>query len=72
MPVYAYKGVTDAGRNTKGFVDADSDRTARSKLRRDGIFLTELVQSGADSLPATRASSRPGEIARWQTDPLRT
>ena len=54
MPVYAYKGVTDAGRNTKGFVDADSDRTARSKLRRDGIFLTELVQSGADSLPSVR------------------
>jgi len=51
VPVYAYKGVTDAGRNTKGFVDADSDRTARAKLRRDGIFLTELAQSGANALP---------------------
>ena len=45
MPVYAYKGVTQAGRNTRGFVDADSARTARAKLRRDGVFLTDLSES---------------------------
>ena len=45
MPVYAYKGVTDAGRSTRGYVDADSDRSARVKLRREGVFLTELVES---------------------------
>ncbi len=47
MPVYSYKGLTDAGRATRGFVDADSDRSARAKLRRDGVYLTELNQSAA-------------------------
>lgn len=52
MPVYAYKGVTDSGRATKGFVDADSDRTARQKLRRDGVYLTELLESAGAATPA--------------------
>jgi general secretion pathway protein F len=40
--------VTQAGRNTRGFVDADSARAARSKLRRDGVFLTDLSESAAE------------------------
>lgn len=54
MPVYAYKGVNAAGRSTRGFVDAESDRTARAKLRRDGIYLTELLESAAGRAPAER------------------
>lgn len=45
MPVYAYKGVTDTGKSTRGYVDAESDRSARAKLRREGVFLTELLRS---------------------------
>ncbi len=45
MPVFSYKGVNNAGRATRGFVDADSDRSARQKLRRDGLYLTELIES---------------------------
>ncbi len=58
MPVYAYKGVLDSGRTTKGFVDADSDRTARQKLRRDGVFLTELAESGAAAAAPGRKKSK--------------
>ncbi len=47
MPVYAYKGIDAGGKNARGFVDADSDRSARSRLRRDGIFLTDLSESAA-------------------------
>ncbi|HKA14108.1 MAG TPA: type II secretion system inner membrane protein GspF [Myxococcota bacterium] len=46
MPVYAYKGVTTAGKKTRGHLDAESPRTARARLRRDGIFLTELAEGG--------------------------
>jgi general secretion pathway protein F len=46
VPVYAYKGVTAAGKKTRGHLDADSARTARARLRRDGIFLTELAEGG--------------------------
>ena len=54
MPVYAYKGVTAAGKKTRGHLDADSARTARARLRRDGIFLTELAEGGET---AARADS---------------
>ena len=59
MPVYAYKGVTQAGRNTRGFVDADSARAARAKLRRDGVFLTDLSESAKEKLDsASKGASR--------------
>lgn len=45
MPVYAYKGVTAAGKNTKGAVTAESLRAARARMRQDGIFLTEIAAS---------------------------
>jgi general secretion pathway protein F len=59
LPVYSYKGVTQAGRTTRGFVDAESDRSARHKLRREGVFLTELLESaGAKASPSAERSAR--------------
>jgi general secretion pathway protein F len=57
MPVFAYKGVLDSGRATKGFVDAESDRSARSKLKKDGIFLTELSESARGAKPDAEDAS---------------
>ncbi|MCB9073495.1 MAG: type II secretion system inner membrane protein GspF [Bdellovibrionaceae bacterium] len=42
MPVFEYKGLNKAGKNVKGIVDADSQRTARMKLKKDGIFVKSL------------------------------
>jgi len=47
VPVYTYKGITAKGRNTHGFVDAESERGARTRLKRDGVFLTELLESAS-------------------------
>jgi general secretion pathway protein F len=57
LPVYAYKGVTTAGKKTRGHLDAESPRTARARLRRDGIFLTELAEGG-ESAVRSEAKSR--------------
>ncbi|UCD72359.1 MAG: type II secretion system inner membrane protein GspF [Syntrophobacterales bacterium] len=43
MAVYEYKGLDGAGRVTKGIIDADTPRLARTKLRRSGIFPTEIT-----------------------------
>jgi general secretion pathway protein F len=59
VPVYNYKGVTEAGRSTRGLVDAENDRLARVKLRRDGIFLTELTASRGGRTPASAARGAP-------------
>jgi general secretion pathway protein F len=61
VPVFAYKGVTQGGRATRGFVDAESARAARAKLKRDGVFLTELAESASPaSGPTPREQGRPG------------
>jgi general secretion pathway protein F len=59
MPVYAYRGFNAAGRAVGGIVDADSPKGARQKLRREGVFPTELVEQERRS-PTTDAS------AGWQ------
>jgi len=43
MPVFEYRGLTKDGKNTKGVVDSDSLRAARTKLRKEGIFVTDIT-----------------------------
>jgi len=58
VPVYAFKGVNAVGKSIDGLLDADTAKSARSKLRRDGVFLTELVERrGAKSVQATASRS---------------
>ena len=58
MPVYAYKGVTAAGRATRGHQDAESSRNARARLRRDGVFITDFRETSAEAVPGTESGSR--------------
>jgi general secretion pathway protein F len=44
MPVYEFKGLDAKGKEVSGIVDADSSRTARAKLRKQGTFPTEVVE----------------------------
>jgi general secretion pathway protein F len=57
VPVYAYRGVNRAGKKTRGHMDADSARGARTKLRRDGIYVTELTEGSATSAAPERGSA---------------
>jgi len=49
MPVFAYKGLTAAGKSTSGLIDADSLASAKTKLRKDNIFPTELRESSQEA-----------------------
>jgi general secretion pathway protein F len=42
MAVYEYVGLDAGGKATKGIVDADSAKTARGRLRKQGVFPTEV------------------------------
>lgn len=42
MPIFEYKGLKRDGRSTKGVVDAENMRAARAKLKKDGVFVTEI------------------------------
>ncbi len=60
MAVFEYRGVGADGRPAKGIVDAESARAARAKLRKDGIFPTDVREESAARTTAGRAGRRPG------------
>lgn len=57
MPIYEYKALNASGKATKGVVNAMNPTEAKSRLRKDGLFLTEIQEA-----VATEASSVPGNI----------
>lgn len=46
MPVFAYSGIDSKGKRAAGNVDAEHERAARLKLRRMGVFPTQLGVHG--------------------------
>jgi general secretion pathway protein F len=54
MAVFEYRGITSAGRNVKGVRDADSAKALRGLLRKEGIFLTEVLGEAAATARAAR------------------
>jgi len=47
VPVFAYKGVGPAGKELSGIREADTAKSLRTVLRRDGVFLTEFREAKA-------------------------
>ncbi|MCC6750796.1 MAG: type II secretion system inner membrane protein GspF [Deltaproteobacteria bacterium] len=45
MPAFAFKGLDGRGKAVAGVRDAESPRTLRSQLRREGVFVTELREA---------------------------
>lgn len=43
MAVFEYKALDSKGRSATGVIDADTPREAREKLRRQDVFVTEMV-----------------------------
>ena len=62
MPVYEYKGLTEAGKATRGVRDADSLKTLRALLRKDGVFLTEVTAEKAAAGGAGSTAIRGREV----------
>lgn len=54
MPIFEYRGLTKAGKNTKGIVDAENSRAARIKLKKDGIFVVDIVDKKKSSSAAAK------------------
>ena len=58
MPVYQYRGYKADGASATGIVDAESPKVARLKLRKDGVFPTEMAeQEGATKTVIAHSSS---------------
>ena len=58
MPVYHYKGYRNDGGAATGIIDAESPKVARVKLRKVGVFPTDMVEQGSPTTGPT--TSIPG------------
>ena len=67
MPVYEFRGLNEGGKPVSGLKEAESAKTLRSALRKDGVFLTEVVGQ-ADSTRAAGRGKAEGSVAATQID----
>ncbi len=61
MPVFEYKALTAAGKTVQGLREADSPKTLRANLRREGVFLTDVVGEAQ----AKALEKREVSVRRW-------
>lgn len=66
MPIYEYKAFAPGGDTKSGVVDADTERDARAKLRRDNLLVSKLVETrGGRKVKRTKEGKKSsGMLAR--------
>ena len=57
MPVYHYKGYRNDGGAATGIIDAESPKVARVKLRKVGVFPTDMVEQSSATAGSTTGTS---------------
>lgn len=60
MPIFEYRGLNRQGRNIRGSLDAENIRSARSKLKKDGIYVVDLK----DKTKVTKTSRSQRTISK--------
>ncbi len=63
MPVYEYKALTADGHTVSGIVDADNPKAARGKLRKQGLFPTDILEG--KGAPKVAALSRDVDLKKY-------
>lgn len=56
MPVFEYKGFDNAGGQVAGVIEADTPKTARTRLRRQGVFPTDVAEQSGKATSGTGLS----------------
>jgi general secretion pathway protein F len=46
-PIFDYKGFSPEGKNLKGIVEAESQKAARGKLKKQGVVVTSIIEKTA-------------------------
>lgn len=60
MPIFEYKGLSQAGKNVRGTMDADNVRTARARLKKDGIYVVDLKDRTKAQAAASKRKPKAG------------
>ena len=67
MPIFEYRGLNHAGKNLRGTIDAENLRTARAKLKKDGIFVVDLKDKGKEQ---AKNKKKPGSGKKISIDEI--
>ncbi len=65
MAVFEYKGFDAGGKDVSGIVDADSPKTARTKLRKQGLFPTDVWAQKAGKATRSKGASIEVDFSRF-------
>jgi len=58
MAIFDYKGYDNLGKNVKGTLEADSEKSARESLKKKGVFPTNLHESGGKKSKKSRSGKK--------------
>jgi general secretion pathway protein F len=72
MPVYHYKGYRNDGGAATGIIDAESPKVARVKLRKVGVFPTDMVEQGLTTTGSSTGSSAKSRAGIGRSPALST
>ena len=64
MPVFEYKALDQGGKPIRGMLEADSPKTLRSQLRKDGKFLTEVIGQAEGGRAGVRKGTNAAQADR--------
>ncbi len=64
MPMYAYKGVGQNGKNVTGSREADTPKTLRQMLRKDGVLVTSFELTKGGKAAKAQAAKKGGGLGR--------
>lgn len=69
MPVYQYQGYRTDGGTATGIIDAENVKVARLKLRKEGVYPTDVVEQGQTTTrtPDKSRGRAGGSISRSST-----
>lgn len=70
MPLYQYKGLKTDGMAASGMIDAESPKSARLKLRKTGVYPTEVIEQGLTGQVLMRDDHPSGRRATLSTQDL--
>jgi general secretion pathway protein F len=70
MAVFEYRGLNEAGKTVSGLQEADSAKALRAVLRKDGVYLTEVVGQveGARTNGKAHAGGKAASLANLEID----
>lgn len=70
MPLFEYRAISPEGRTLKGVIDAENPKAARLKLRKQGVFATDVLEGRGES--EKNAKSDASKLANYNLSDLFT